>query len=117
MYKRLAGPKVVKRKVIIHVPTDGDGFQKCSMFMLFEVKPRAEIEDLQAKFDAGDPDTDWLNDVIKGWDHYNEDDGKTPIEFSAHELKLFLDVPYNRIAAIQEYFNTANGGLGRRKNS
>jgi hypothetical protein len=116
MYKRHEGPKVVKRKVTIHIPIDGDGYQKASIFVNLEIKGREENERLQEEFDAGNPNTDWLNEVVKGWDGYTEADGKTPIEFSQEELKLFLDVPYQRIAVLTEYFNTANGGLGKRKN-
>lgn len=115
MFKKLSGPKVVKRKVTVHIPQDGDGFTKASFYAFFEILPRSENDALMEKFEAGDPDTDWLNRVMKGWEGYVDEDNKE-IEFSIPELRAMLDVPYTRIALIQEYFNTANGGAGRRKN-
>lgn len=116
MFKRHDGPKRVERKVTVHIPQDGDGFTKASLYMTFEIATNTINTERMSKFEAGDPDTDWMNEAVKGWRGYVESDGKTEIEFSAEELKLFLDVPYQRIAAMQEYFNAANGGLGRRKN-
>lgn len=116
MFKKLSGPKRVKRRVVVHVPTDGDGFAKHSLFLVYEIQENSVNNDRMAKFEAGDPDTDWLNEVIKGWDQYYQDDGTTPVDFNSQELKEFLDVPYQRIAALTEYFNAANGGFGRRKN-
>lgn len=117
MFKRLEGPKLVKRKVTVHIPDDGDNrYVKASLFVQMEIQPKSVNDDRMADYKAGDPDTDWLLDVVKGWDGYVEADGKTPIEFSAEELKKFLDVPYQRIAVLEEYFSIANGGAGKRKN-
>lgn len=116
MFKKLTGPRLVWRKVVVHIPQDGDGFLKASFRVQFEVKPRSEVDKLQEQFDAGDPNTDWLNQVVRDWKDYTDENNQA-IEFSAQELSSMLDDSCARIALIQEYFNTANGGGGRRKNS
>ena len=116
MFKKISGPKLVKRKVYIYIPTEGEGFAKYPMFITFQIEDKSVIEKRQEEYEAGNPDTDWLNTVIKDWDQYMEDDGKTAVPFNDDELKAFLDKSYCRIACIQEYFNCANGGVGKRKN-
>jgi hypothetical protein len=81
MFKRQEGPLIVERPVVIHKPLDGEGFAKYRIRMSFEILGRAETDRYQEEFEAGNPDTDWLNKVVKGWREgdYMEPDGKTPV--------------------------------------
>jgi hypothetical protein len=66
MFKKQEGALIVERPVVIHKPQDGDGFAKYRIRLRFEILGRAEIDRLQEEFEAGNPDTDWLNKVVKG---------------------------------------------------
>lgn len=116
MFKKNPGPVLVKRRVTIHVPVDGDNaYRKYAMWLTFLIEDKSVVDERQANYKSDEPDTDWLPTVITDWADYMEDDGKTPVPFNQEELKSFLEKPYVRVAAIQEYFNAANGGIGKRK--
>jgi hypothetical protein len=117
MLKKLEGPKVVWRKCNVYVPQDGDetSFAKYTVKLQFEIAPRSVNDERMSNYKSTEPDTDWLLEAIKGWGDY-VDGEKKDLPFNPEELQAFLDVPYQRVAAIEEYFNCANGGMGKRKN-
>ena len=119
MLKKLSGPRIVERRVTIHIAKDGGDeteFSKYRVWLKFELVGRDELKKLQEAFDPADPETDWLKKKILGWRDYMEDDGKTAVDFNPEELTAFLDRAECRIAALEEYHNCVNGGLGKRKN-
>jgi hypothetical protein len=116
MFKKTAGPVQVKRRVTIHVPVDGDNtFRKYAMWITYLIEDKSVVDERQANFQSDDPNTDWLPKVIVDWADYMEDDGTTAVPFNEGELKQFLEKNYVRVAIIQEYWNAANGGIGKRK--
>jgi hypothetical protein len=104
MLKRVK-EKVVRRKVDINVPADGEGFEKGTVWITFEIAKHSEAN-------ASVFGMDFFLKHIRNLEDYFDEDGTTQIPFNKETLKEFLELPYC-LAGVQRAYIDITVAAGR----
>jgi hypothetical protein len=96
--------KTVRRKVVINVPRDGEGFDLAPVFVTWEIRPSSDETPVayNRKFFQGIITN--IEDLV--------DEQKQPIAFSKEFLADFIAVDYV-LAALQREYITCTVAAGR----
>lgn len=96
--------KVVRRKVTIMEPMDGDVFEKREIFVTWEILPNTK---------AGSYNEAFFEKVISKIEGVADEDTKQEIPSTPEFIKAFLDVSFHLSALQREYMNcTIAAGRG-----
>lgn len=97
--------KVVRRKVTIQVPNDGEGFTPCVIFVTWEILPNDDKRSTSY-------DGDFFKSIISNLEDL-VDEEKKPITFTKEFLADFVTVSYVLAGLQREYLNcTVAAGRG-----
>lgn len=101
MYQRVK-ERIVRRKVTINVPVEGDAFTQATIWVTWELA-KTKVTDRRAL------DVPFFLEHTKNVEDYLEEDGKTPIPFSRETLEELLSDGFVLSAFMREYMACSMG--------